>query len=495
MPPARAIMIQGTCSNAGKSLLVAGLCRAFANRGLRVLPFKPQNMSNNAAVTADGGEIGRAQALQARACRATPLVDMNPVLLKPESETGAQVVVQGRVLTRCGASDYHRLKPTLLPRVLESFARLTDRADLVVVEGAGSPAEVNLRRGDIANMGFARAAGVPVVLAGDIERGGVIAQLVGTVALLELEERALLRGYIVNKFRGDPRLFDDAHPVIAERTGLASLGVVTWCESARDLPKEDVLGLAEATVAPWRREGSPIRVAVPRLPRIANFDDLDPLLAEPAVALRLLEPGQALPGDTDLVLLPGSKATLGDLAALRREGWDIDILAHARRGGWVVGLCGGFQMLGSRVDDPGGVEGPPGTAAGLGLLEVDTVLGPEKRVTLADGVDVATGAQVRGYEIHLGRTSGGGATNPMLTVAGRPDGAVSASGRVMGCYLHGLFASDQFRHAFLARIASGAVASTAYEARVEAALDALAAQLARELDLDRILALAAEPRV
>jgi adenosylcobyric acid synthase len=495
MPPARAIMLQGTCSNAGKSLLVAGLCRAFADRGLRVLPFKPQNMSNNAAVTADGGEIGRAQALQARACRAAPLVDMNPVLLKPESESGAQVVVQGRVLTRCGASDYHRLKPTLLPRVLESFARLAARADLVVVEGAGSPAEVNLRRGDIANMGFARAAGVPVVLAGDIERGGVIAQFVGTVALLELEERALLRGYIVNKFRGDPSLFDDAHPVIAERTGLASLGVVTWCEAARDLPKEDVLGLAEAAAAPRPRDGSPIRVAVPRLPRIANFDDLDPLLAEPAVALRLIEPGQALPGDTDLVLLPGSKATLGDLAALRREGWDIDILAHARRGGWVVGLCGGFQMLGSRVADPGGVEGPPGTAAGLGLLDIDTVLGPEKRVALADGVDLATGARVWGYEIHLGRTAAGGGTNPMLTVAGRPDGAVSASGRVMGCYLHGLFASDPFRHAFLARIASGAVASTAYEARVEAALDALAAQLARELDLDRVLALAAEPTV
>lgn len=495
MPSPRALMVQGTCSNAGKSLLVAGLCRALNNRGLRVRPFKPQNMSNNAAVTADGGEIGRAQALQARACRVAPLVDMNPVLLKPESETGSQVVVQGRVLTRCGARDYHRLKPTLLPRVLESFARLAAAADLVLVEGAGSPAEVNLRAGDIANMGFARAAGVPVVLAGDIERGGVIAQLVGTVALLEPEERALLRGYVVNKFRGDPRLFDGAHPVIAARTGLESLGVVTWCEAARDLPKEDVLGLAEATAARPRSDAT-VRIAVPRLPRIANFDDLDPLLAEPAVALTLLEPGQALPGDTDVVLLPGSKATLGDLAALGREGWGIDILAHARRGGWVVGLCGGFQMLGTRVADPDGVEGPPGSVAGLGLLQVETVLGPDKRTALAEGADTATGAPVRGYEIHLGRTAGPDGTNPMLTLAGRrPDGAVSPSGRVMGCYLHGLFASDPFRHAFLARVASRPVASAAYEARVEAALESLAAQLARELDLDRLLALAEVPRL
>lgn len=497
MPPARALMLQGTCSNAGKSLLVAGLCRAFRDRGLRVLPFKPQNMSNNAAVTADGGEIGRAQALQARACRQDPRVDMNPVLLKPESDTGAQVVVQGRVLSRCGARDYHRLKPTLLPRVLESFARLAADADLVIVEGAGSPAEVNLREGDIANMGFAVAAGVPVVLAGDIERGGVIAQLVGTVALLEPEERDLLRGYVVNKFRGDPRLFDGAHPIIAGRTGLRPLGVVTWCEAARDLPEEDVLGLGEAASARRARrdDATVVRVAVPRLPRIANFDDLDPLLAEPAVSLRLLEPGQALPGDTDVVVLPGSKATLGDLAALRREGWDVDILAHARRGGWIVGLCGGFQILGMRVADPNGVEGPPGAAAGLGLLDVETELGSEKRVALAEGVDPAGGARVRGYEIHVGRTSGPGLARPMLALAGRPDGAVSASGRVMGCYLHGLFASDPFRHAFLARVAARPVASAAYERRVEAALDALAGQLARELDLDQLLGFAAAPRL
>ena len=363
---AKALMIQGTCSNAGKSLLVAGLARAYTRRGLPVRPFKPQNMSNNAAVTADGGEIGRAQALQARACGIEPLVDMNPVLLKPQSETGAQVVVQGRVLGSCSARDYHALKPQLLPRVLESFGRLRAAADLVLVEGAGSPAEVNLRAGDIANMGFARAADVPVVLAGDIERGGVIAQLVGTVLLLEPEERALLVGYVVNKFRGDPALFDDAHPLIEARTGLRSLGVVTWLERARDLPKEDILGLAELAADGRATDGRPIRVAVPRLPRLANFDDLDPLAAEPDVDLRVLEPGQALAGDTDLVVLPGSKATLGDLAALRAEGWDVDILAHVRRGGWVLGLCGGYQMLGRRIADPLGLEGGAGRGGRAG---------------------------------------------------------------------------------------------------------------------------------
>jgi adenosylcobyric acid synthase len=489
------LMIQGTCSNAGKSLLVAGLCRAFTRRGLRVRPFKPQNMSNNAAVTVDGGEIGRAQALQARACGVDPVVDMNPVLLKPQSETGAQVVVQGQVLQSCSARDYHALKPRLLPRVLDSFARLQAGADLVLVEGAGSPAEVNLRAGDIANMGFALAAGVPVVLAGDIERGGVIAQLVGTVALLEPAERALLAGYIVNKFRGDPSLFDGAHPLIATRTGLASLGVVTWFEPARDLPEEDILGLAELGRRTGRDDRRRIRIVVPRLPRLANFDDLDPLVAEPDVSLAILEPGRPLPADADLVLLPGSKATLGDLAALRREGWDVDILAHARRDGWVLGLCGGYQMLGLGIADPLGLEGTPGEAAGLGLLEVETVLGPEKTLALTDAREVTTGEPVRGYEIHMGATEGRGRLRPMLLLRRRQqdrggEGAVSPNGRVMGCYLHGLFAADGFRHAFLDRIRRRELGLRDYEASVEAALDGLAAHLEGCLDLDRLLAIA-----
>ena len=487
---AKALMIQGTCSNAGKSLLVAGLGRAFARRGLKVLPFKPQNMSNNAAVTADGGEIGRAQALQARACGVEPLVDMNPVLLKPQSEMGAQVIVQGRVRGSCDARTYHALKPTLLPAVLASFARLRACAEIVLVEGAGSPAEVNLRAGDIANMGFALAADAPVILAGDIERGGVIAQLVGTVALLEPAERALLAGYLVNKFRGDPALFEDAHPLIEARTGLRSLGVVTWLDRARDLPKEDMLGLGELAQDGRALGETTIRVAVPRLPRLANFDDLDPLAAEPDVDLRVLEPGQPLPGDADLVVLPGSKATLADLVALRAEGWDVDLRAHVRRGGWLLGLCGGFQMLGQRIADPAGLEGPPGEAPGLVLLDVETVLEPAKVLALREWREVRSEETVRGYEIHMGRTAGQGLARPMLVAGAAADGAVSPDGRVMGCYLHGLLAADGFRSSLLGRIRSRTGSGLAYETRVEAALDELAAHLERCLDLDQLLALA-----
>ena len=364
-------------------------------------PFKPQNMSNNAAVTADGGEIGRAQALQARACGVAASVDMNPVLLKPQSEVGAQVVVQGRVLGNYDARAYFELRPKLLPHVLESYAQIAKDADVVLVEGAGSPAEVNLRQGDLANMGFAVAAGVPVVLVGDIERGGVIAALVGTHALLEGAERALLKGYIVNKFRGLPQLFDAAHAIIEAGTGMRSYGVVPWFEGARRLPAEDISGLEER--APPGGAGAigsgavgAIRIVVPRLPRLANFDDLDPLVAEPDVVLEIVPPGRALPGDADLVILPGSKATLADLAALRGEGWDVDLAAHVRRGGAVLGICGGLQMLGRRIADPEGVEGPPGEAAGLGLLEVETVLGGDKRLALVEGVEVVSGEKIRG---------------------------------------------------------------------------------------------------
>ncbi len=482
-----AIMIQGTGSDVGKSLIVAGLGRAYARRGLAVRPFKPQNMSNNAAVTGDGGEIGRAQALQARACGVAPSTDMNPVLLKPQSETGAQLVVQGRVRGSASAADYHRLKPTLLDAVLESFARLGDGADLVLVEGAGSPAEVNLREGDIANMGFAVAAGVPALLVGDIERGGVIASLVGTCALLEPAERALLKGCIVNKFRGDPRLFDGGVAVIAARTGLPVLGVVPYFAAAARLPAEDSVALAR----PATNGAAAIKVAVPVLGRIANFDDLDPLRAEPDVAVDFVPPGRALPGDADLVVLPGSKSTIADLTFLRAQGWDIDLAAHRRRGGWVLGLCGGYQMLGRRVADPAGVEGPAGAVAGLGLLDIDTELAGDKTLVEAAGRDLATGESVRGYEMHMGRSDGPGAARPMLALdGGRTDGARSADGRVQGCYLHGLFAADRFRHAYLNCIKARAESGVGYERDIDSTLDALADHLAAHLDLDRILEIA-----
>ena len=499
----RALMLQGTGSDVGKSLLVAGLARAFTRRGLSVRPFKPQNMSNNAAVTADGGEIGRAQALQARACGIAPVTDMNPVLLKPQSEGAAQVVVCGRVHGVAKAREYRALAPSLLPAVLAAFDRLAADADLVLVEGAGSPAEINLRHGDIANMGFAEAADLPVALVGDIERGGVIAQLVGTHALLSSGERERLAGYIVNKFRGDPSLFDAGIAAIAERTGLSCFGVVPYFPEASVLPAEDSMALRQygppegaviaRSAATKQSRAEKIKIAVPLLPRIANFDDLDPLHAEPGVELLLVRAGTPLPRDAALVILPGSKATLADLEFLRREGWDIDILAHRRNGGHVLGLCGGYQMLGRRIADPGGHEGPAGEAPGLGLLDIETVLGGDKRLVETEGAEIASGAPVRGYEMHLGVTTGPGLARPMLDLGGRPDGAVSADGRVAGCYLHGLFASDPFRRAFLGRlgIEAGAVA---YDAMIERVLDGLADHLERHLDVAALLGAARPPR-
>ena len=479
-------MLQGTGSDVGKSLIVAGLARAFARRGLAVRPFKPQNLSNNAAVTVDGGEIGRAQAVQALACGVPPHSDMNPVLLKPQSEIGAQVVLQGRVAASAGAREYTAMKAGLLPKVLESFGRIAAEADLVLVEGAGSPAEVNLRDGDIANMGFAEAAGLPVVLVGDIDRGGIIASLIGTHALLSPGERARTKGYIVNKFRGDPALFDDGIAFLGDSTGLPCLGLLPWFALAGDLPAEDAVAL-DRPAAARARDGQAIRIAVPRFARIANFDDLDPLSMEADTALEIVPPGRALPGDADVVLLPGSKSTRADLDALREEGWDIDIRAHHRRGGLVIGLCGGYQMLGRTVADPGGVEGSPGTSDGLGLLAIDTVIGGEKALRETAAVEAWTGETVRGYEIHMGETAGPDTERPMLRREdGGRDGAVSPCGRVMGCYLHGLFGADGFRHAFLARIRRDRPRGLDYAARVETALDALAGHLEAHADLDRL---------
>ncbi|NBN78041.1 cobyric acid synthase [Microvirga tunisiensis] len=476
-------MIQGTGSNVGKSLIVAGLCRLFANRGMTVAPFKPQNMSNNAAVTADGGEIGRAQALQAMACRRPLSVHMNPVLLKPETDTGAQVIVQGKRFGTMRAREYGTRKAELLPKVLESFSHLAATTDLVIVEGAGSPAEINLRAGDIANMGFAEAADLPVILCGDIDRGGVIASVVGTHAVLEAAERARIKAFFINRFRGDPSLFDAGMQEIVTRTGWTGLGVVPWFAQAGLLPAEDALGLADGI------GNGPLKVVVPVLARIANFDDLDPLRVEPGVTLELVHAGRPLPADADVVLLPGSKSTIGDLAYLRAQGWDIDLKAHHRRGGHILGLCGGYQMLGRTISDPHGIEGAAGTVEGLGYLDVETVLSPDKRVVEAAGTHRLSGAAVTGYEIHLGRTSGPDCARPFLTFAdGSPDGATSADGRVTGTYLHGLFTGDAFRAAWARGF--GVAAATAYDATIDRILDELADHLARHLDTELILGLA-----
>ncbi len=489
---AKAIMFQGTGSDVGKSLLVTGLARLLSRRGLSVRPFKPQNMSNNAAVTADGGEIGRAQALQARAAGAAASVHMNPVLLKPQSETGAQVVVQGRVRGTTEASEYQALKPELMAAVLDSFSRLATEADLLLVEGAGSASEINLRSGDIANMGFARAADVPVILIGDIERGGVIASIVGTKTVLPPDDARMIEGFIVNKFRGDPALFDRGLAHIGELTEWRSLGLVPYFDGAARLPAEDALALDQTQSA---KPSAKARIAVLAYPRISNFDDFDPLRLEPSIELLFLKPGTPIPADCGLVILPGSKATIGDLDALRASGWDIDLKAHVRRGGCVLGICGGYQMLGRTISDPDGIEGKPGTREGLGLLDVETHLTGEKLLVDVCGKSLPAGISFRGYEMHVGRTAGPGCARPLLKLRdGRSDGACSADGRVMGCHVHGLFSGDRQRSFWMQR-AGADHASIDYEADVDATLDALAAHLEKHIDIEMLLGIARTPQL
>lgn len=482
---ARALMFQGTGSDVGKSLVVAGLARAFTLRGLSVLPFKPQNMSNNAAVTEDGGEIGRAQALQARAAGVSASIHMNPVLLKPQSEVGAQLVVQGRVEGNARAAEYQAIKQRLMPRVMESFCILKEQADLVLVEGAGSASEVNLRRNDIANMGFAREADVPVILIGDIDRGGVIASIAGTKLVLPPDDARMIEGFIVNRFRGDPSLFADGMATIGSLTGWEAIGLLPFFADAVRLPAEDALGVHDQRT---RKTGAKVRIAVPILPHVSNFDDLDPLEVEPDVELIRLRPDQTIPGDCDLVLLVGSKATIADLQVLKASGLDVDIRAHVRRGGRVLGLCGGYQMLGRTIADPEGIEGTPDRVEGLGLLQVDTVLAGDKRLESVIGRSFDD-EPLHGYEMHIGRTTGPDCARPFAEYSGSADGAMSADGQVVGTYLHGLFTNDRQRTAWLRRLGAEP-AGIDYEAGIDAILDRLAAHMAQHLDLTGLLRLA-----
>lgn len=482
----KAIMIQGAGSNVGKSMIVAGLCRAFSLRGMKVRPFKPQNMSNNAAVTSDGGEIGRAQALQARACGVPPHTDMNPVLLKPESDVGAQVIVQGQRFATLKARDYAKAKPQLLAKTLESFYRLADDADLIIIEGAGSPAEINLRSGDIANMGFAEAANIPVILVGDIDRGGVIAQIVGTHSVLPKSDRDRIKAFMINKFRGDISLFDDGLSEITSRTDWTSLGVLPWFKDAWQLPAEDVMDIRSTT-----RSDATLRIAVPKLSRIANFDDLDPLAMEPGVSVEIIEPGCALPGNADLILIPGTKSTIADLAYFRAQGWDIDLQAHIRRGGHVLGICGGYQILGKTISDPDGIEGSKETVAGLGLLDVSTIMSPQKQLREVTGTHLPSGAEITGYEIHIGSTDGPDTNRPWLKVGGNGTGAASENGHVLGCYIHGLFNADAFRREFLNQM-GGVSQINNYSTSLEATLDTLAAHLEHHTDINELFNLAEE---
>lgn len=488
-------MIQGDCSDCGKSTIVAGLCRLFFRRGIRVVPFKPQNMSNNACATAEGGEIGRAQALQAQAAGLAASIHMNPVLLKPESERGAQIIVQGTYRTSLDARGYHALKPTLLEAVLDSYHHIAANADLILIEGAGSAGEVNLRDGDIANMGFATAAGVPVIMLGDIHRGGVISSLIGLAAVLSPSDRRHVHGFMINRLRGDPSLFAPAIPFIEKRSGWPCLGTIPHFPPCHILPAEDSMALsASPPVRTTARQSQLLRIGVPVFPRIANFDDCDPLRLEPDVELIMVNAPEPLPADLDLILLPGSKSTLGDLAFLRAQGWHHDIAVHIRHGGVVLGICAGYQMLGRAIADPLGLEGDSSAASGLGHLSLSTKLDPHKRVTQINAVHCDTGLDVAGYEIHLGRMAGVDLDRPFLHINGQPEGAQSPSGAVMGTSVHGLFAADPFRRAFLDclhRERRQEVHTTFhYQDQIATALDGLADHLENHVKIDRLCAIA-----
>jgi len=478
--PFRTLMVQGTTSDAGKSTVVAALCRLLLRRGLRVAPFKPQNMALNSAVTADGGEIGRAQALQAIAAGVAPHTDMNPVLLKPSSDTGAQVIIHGRVRAEMNARDYHRYKTVAMGAVLESHARLLAQYETVVVEGAGSPAEINLRDRDIANMGFAEAVDCPVILVADIDRGGVFAHIVGTLACLSASERARIVGFVINRFRGDIALLQPGLDWLEQQTGKPVLGVLPYLHGMY-LDAEDAVQPAQAGKGQFR-------IVVPSLPRMSNHTDFDALRAHPDVDLRFVRAGETIPG-ADLIILPGSKNTRGDLAWLQAQGWPVQLARHLRYGGKVIGICGGFQMLGRSVADPHGVEAAAGVSQALGLLDVDTELAREKRLALIEGrARLLEGAPfaLRGYEIHMGVSRGAALDRPAFVIDGRNEGACSQDGQVLGTYLHGVFDHPEAGAALLAwaGLRSDHVVDTA--ALREASIDRIADATAPVLD--RLLA-------
>ncbi len=461
-------MVQGCTSDAGKSTLVAALCRILRRRGVRVAPFKPQNMALNSAVTVDGGEIGRAQALQALAAGLEPHTDFNPVLLKPSTDKRAQVIIHGKALSNLDAVAYHDYKPRAMQAVLESYERLCAQYECVLVEGAGSPAEINLRDRDIANMGFAEAVDCPVILVADIDRGGVFAHLVGTLELLSPSEQARVKGFVINRFRGDIKLLESGLEWLEARTGKPVIGVLPYLHGLY-LDAEDAL--PREAVA---KRATKLRVIAPAFPRISNHNDLDPLRFHPEVDFRFVGPGE-IPPPSDLIVLPGSKAVQADLAWLRENGWEVPLHRHLRYGGKLIGICGGFQMLGRQLHDPLGIEGTPGSSAGLGLLDCETTLESEKQLRNVTGTLNLPGAPVvRGYEIHMGVTSGAAMQQPASWLDGHADGARSADGQILATYCHGLFDTPEALQALL-RWAGADVAETAFDAAAR-----------READIDRL---------
>jgi len=481
---ARTLMVQGATSDAGKSTFVTGLCRVLQRRGIRVAPFKPQNMALNSAVTVDGGEIGRAQALQAQAAGIEPTTDMNPVLLKPNTDLGAQVIVNGRAIGNMCAAEYHKYKSVAREAVLAAHRRLADRYDVILTEGAGSPAEINLREGDIANMGFAEAVDCPVLLIADIERGGVFAHLVGTVALLSPSEQARIVGFVINRFRGDLALLEPGLRWLTEYSGKPVLGVLPYLHGLA-LDAEDAIN----------RETHPgsgaaqLKVVVPTFPRISNHTDFDPLRRHPQVDLQYVGSGARLP-PADLVVLPGSKSVRGDLDWLRSSGWTEYLERHLRYGGKLIGICGGFQMLGRAISDPLGLEGPPGVSPGFGWLEMETQLEAEKQLRNVTGVLSLGNAPMKGYEIHAGVTRGRALQKPSAMLeGGRADGALSDDGQILGTYVHGIFEAPEACVALLQWAGIKGAQRLDYVSVRERAIERLADIVESHVDMKKVLEL------
>lgn len=478
---AKTMMVQGTTSDAGKSTLVTALCRWLVNQGYSVAPFKPQNMALNSAVTADGGEIGRAQAVQAQACKLPPHIDMNPVLLKPNSDTGAQVIIHGKAIANMDARFYHDYKQTAMAAVLESHTRLAQQYDVVMVEGAGSPAEINLRDRDIANMGFAEAVDCPVILVADIDRGGVFAHLVGTLDLLSASEQQRVKGFVINRFRGDISLLQSGLDWLEQRTGKPVLGVLPYLHGLH-LEAEDAINTTQVEKAE-----NVLNVIVPVLPRISNHTDLDPLRLHPQVNLQFIGPDSPIP-PADLIILPGSKHVSADLLWLEKQGWPAAIARHLRYGGKLLGICGGFQMLGQQIDDPHGVESAAGSSKqGLGLLDMHTTLHAEKQLRQNQGTLLLNHAPISGYEIHAGVSKGKALLRPLLQLSHGPDGAISDDGQIIGTYLHGLFEQPQSCDALLQWAGLNHVRSPDYHALREDDIEWLAAMVEQHMDTTELL--------
>ncbi len=481
---AKAIMFMGTGSDVGKSLIVAGLCRALKNRKIKVAPFKPQNMSNNAAVCKDGGEIGRAQALQAKAAKIEPSINMNPILLKPEHEKSAQLIVRGKRVGSMSAKQYFSIRQKYKQDILSAYNQLKQQYDFIIVEGAGSASEVNLRQNDLANFGFAQAANIPVILIGDIERGGVIASIIGTFNIIDKKDRKLLVGTLINKFSGDKSLFVDGQKIIEQQTKLPLFGIVPYFTNAQKLPAEDILALKKNE----KTQNGAIHISILRLSRIANFDEFDPLIAQPEVKLEFIKAGNPIPQSTDLIIIPGSKATIADMKFIIEQGWDIDIRAHIRAGKKILGICGGFQILGEEISDPFAIEGKAQTIKALGLLKIKTILSKNKRLEYERAIDVIGNNQISGYHMHMGKSEGEDCARPFAKIGTKGEGAISKNGQIIGTYLHGIFANDDFRHSFLKYIRQDiSVSKYNYDEQIETVLDELANHLEEHLNIDEII--------